>query len=224
MDDFNKISSKDNSFVFAINLLVQLLAKAAYHDDLSTKNILGMLTALINDPLVTVKNERDCLNRFQQFYDILTHSYISNDKKEFIKSLTIKFLELELRCRAPLNKTISFLYDLKKKIDESSQEITSRKFLFFGNKKNEAVDKLNVILNKLADQTHSLVGNENIYGSHIQSIFNDVYEIISHEKSTLLQPKTSNSFFNDLFEQMQKIINHENEALNWQQFKKIKNG
>jgi hypothetical protein len=209
-----KIRTQDISLTWAIQLLVALFAQRLYGTAAPTTSILKILTLLENDPSKELNagvELNPAISFLQKFYDVLTHSYITNDKQEHIKTLTANLLQLENFHRAPIIKIITFLSKLK--TDLNNTDIRAPKFMFFGKDKGklpDGFDSLKLCLNDLPDHLNLQGESLGTDLSTISACLNQIHETVQIQKpKTLLRPKEVDAFWNEISHDIEKLITEE---------------
>jgi hypothetical protein len=219
---FKKVRTHDQTVLRAIGLYINLFAQSVYAiNNCSTETMLAVFECLKADPKQALNTEnRDlvaAVKRFQDFYNILTNSYLADSTRKYIILLIVRLLELEMLYRTPLNKAISMLTNMKNDLEEARVDKLETKFLFFGSKTPDSVVELRRILSEMPGTFDVLTMNDeacNKYVESIKNIFAQAYDIVENEKSkTFLKSKKAEEFWKDLYTDMARVKQNESEAL-----------
>lgn len=153
----------------------------------------------------------DTVHRFIKLYNILIHSYITDDKKNYIIGMTGRLVTLELENRFGFIHTIQFLLRLKNKLN--ANEIKEAKFLMFGSKIPEGVLTLKGYLRDLPTSMNILSCDDELL--KIKSIYAEIKETVVAQKKKLnfTSNKDVAKFYNGLIEEMDVVDKEEGEHI-----------
>jgi hypothetical protein len=210
MTAFENIQTMDETFILAINLLTTLLAKMIYDTPhIKTTLMLKVFGDLKQNPSKEYNTDfalMPAIERFQLFYNILTHSYISQDKRDFIKATIGIFLEREMLYRTPIIKKIIFLTKLKAELKTTDLSLPQIPFFSKGKQLPDGFEDLQSCLQQLPRQLD--VNNESVDVDirNISRCFNEVDETVKTQKpKTLFRAKEIDDFWNNLSIDLQEI-------------------
>lgn len=151
---------------------------------------------------------------FQKFYRVFYNSYLTDDRKDYLKFLVGRLLELEMTYRTPLNKSIAFLVKLKKDFNEGLLEKGERKFLIFGSQTTDSVLKLRGILADLPSEISIINQHVKVHIETIRKVFAAILPIVEDEQSKVsLRSGKADKTWDELLVNMNTIIREEGHAL-----------